>query len=254
MCAAANAKAGTIIPDVPGDCHDAICDGLGGVSSRPIDEDDVPIFENACVAGTCNKAGIPGVRPRVAGSPCELGGGLKVCDGSGRCVQCMLQSDCAAGLYCQRDHSCGTTPCTDVACGGGCMPCDLGGRCLANSDCISFACDTNALVCVADGCKDHHRDGNETDVDCGGGGQCPRCPIGAVCNSHYDCASGFCDVLLHQCVSATDGCVDHETDGSETDVDCGGPTCSPCASGKLCKSDFDCQSGLHCSGGLPACN
>jgi hypothetical protein len=252
-CTAANAQAGTIIPDVPGDCHDAICDGLGGVSSRPLDENDVPVYENTCVAGTCDKAGVPGSRPLAAGAACQLGGGGKVCDGAGRCVQCVLQSDCAAGLYCQRDHSCGTTPCTDVACGGGCMPCALGGRCLANNDCSSGVCDTDALACSSDRCKDHHRDGNETDVDCGGGGGCPGCPVGEGCNNYWDCASGFCDGVMHLCVTAAEGCMDHEIDGSETDVDCGGSACGPCGSGKFCKSSSDCQSGLHCSGSPQAC-
>jgi hypothetical protein len=31
-------------------------------------------------------------------------------------------------------------------------------------------------------------------------------------------------------------------DGSETDVDCGGP-CAPCAQGKACNVNADCASG-----------
>jgi hypothetical protein len=249
-----NAQAGTVIPDVPGDCRDVVCDGLGGVASRPLDENDVPVFENTCVAGTCNKAGGAGAEPRVAGTPSFVAGGNKVCDGTGHCVQCVLQSDCAAGLYCQRDHTCGTTPCTDVACGGGCMPCALGGRCLANGDCLSFACDTTAMACVADHCQDNHTDGNESDVDCGGGSPCARCPLGATCNIAYDCASQFCDGLSHKCVPAADGCTDHARDGNETDVDCGGPLCPPCGSNQLCNSNTDCQAGLHCGGSPQRCS
>jgi hypothetical protein len=252
-CTAANAQAGTVIPDVPGDCHDVVCDGRGGVASRPLDENDVPVFENPCVAGTCNKAGVAGAEPLVTGALCHVGGGDKVCDGAGRCVQCLVQSDCGPGLYCQRDHSCGTTPCTDVACGGGCTPCDLGGRCQANGDCLSFACDTTALTCIADHCKDHHLDANETDVDCGGGNPCARCPLGATCNWAYDCDSLFCDGLTHKCVSAADGCMDHAIDGTETDIDCGGSVCPPCGSTRYCKVATDCQAGLHCSGSPQAC-
>jgi len=250
-CTAVNAKAGTVIPDVPGDCHDVICDGLGGISDRPLDENDIPVFENPCLAGTCNKTGVPGVEPFPARTPCVQGGGDILCDGAGNCVQCLAQSDCAPGLYCQRDDSCGTTPCTDVACGGGCTPCDLGGKCLTNRDCLSGACDYSLYVCVAQTCGDHHQDANESDVDCGGGGQCPRCPTGAKCYAEWDCQTGFCDAILHQCV--TDGCTDHAPDGSETDTDCGGPVCQPCASGMFCQVDADCQSGLHCSGSPPAC-
>jgi hypothetical protein len=252
-CAAANAQSGTIIPDVPGDCHDVVCDGEGGVTSRLLDENNVPVFENQCLAGTCDKAGVAGTEPLSAGAPCRLAGGGKVCDGSGHCVQCLLQSDCAPGLHCQRDHTCGTTPCTDVACGGGCMLCDLGGRCLANSDCKSNACDTAAESCISDSCKDNHRDGYESDVDCGGYTPCPRCPTGGRCDAPNDCETRFCDVVMHQCVTAASGCSDHAVDGDETDVDCGGTVCAPCASGQYCKSSSDCQAGLHCSGAPQAC-
>jgi hypothetical protein len=242
-----------VIPDVPGDCHDAICDGLGGVASRPLDENDVPVLEDPCLAGTCDKAGIAGVANLAVGTPCRLGGGGKLCDGSGNCVECLKQGDCAAGLYCEKNHSCGTTPCTDVACGGGCTPCDLGGKCVTDFDCLSFACDTAAHVCVAKSCGDNHQDGNETDVDCGGGGGCPPCPVGKKCDVYYDCASGFCDAVLRQCVTAADGCTDHAPDGSETDTDCGGPVCPPCGSGMFCKSTADCKPGLTCSGSPQAC-
>jgi hypothetical protein len=252
-CSAANAKAGTVIPDVPGDCHDVVCDGLGGVSSRPLDENDVPVFENPCVVGTCNKKGVAGSALLVAGTPCQVAGGDKLCDGTGLCVQCLVQSDCGPGLYCQKDHNCGTTPCTDVACGGGCALCELGGRCLQNSDCRSFACDASSMTCVADYCKDHHKDGYESDVDCGGPDPCPRCPLGGACSDAIDCQTQFCDVELKQCV--TTGCADHARDGDETDVDCGGPTCAArCASNQFCKTVSDCQPGLRCSGTPLFCN
>jgi hypothetical protein len=253
LCTAASAKAGTVIPDVPGDCHDVVCDGTGGVASRQLDENNVPVFENGCIAGTCNKVGVAGVENLVAGAPCHLSGGPKVCDGSGRCVDCLVQGDCAAGLYCQWDHSCGTKPCTDVACGGGCMPCDLGGRCLANADCLSYVCDTAALACITDHCLDHHLDADESDVDCGGYNRCARCALGAICREPHDCASGFCNVLTHQCVPAADGCTDHALDGDETDIDCGGTVCPPCGSTRYCKVATDCQPGLHCSGNPLAC-
>jgi hypothetical protein len=100
-CTTANAKAGTVIPDMPGDCHDVICDGAGGVASRPLDEDDVPVFDNPCLVGTCNKAGMPGVAMRPARTPCHISGAdRKVCDGNGLCVECLEQSDCPPGLHC----------------------------------------------------------------------------------------------------------------------------------------------------------
>ena len=38
------------------------------------------------------------------------------------------------------------------------------------------------------------------------------------------------------------GCTDGFANGDETDVDCGGPTCEPCADGLICVEDSDCLS------------
>lgn len=45
----------------------------------------------------------------------------------------------------------------------------------------------------------------------------------------------------------TGSCTDGMRDGQETDVDCGGPMCPPCANTKACTQGSDCQSGF-CSG------
>jgi hypothetical protein len=44
------------------------------------------------------------------------------------------------------------------------------------------------------------------------------------------------------------GCMNGMHDGLETDIDCGGPVCLPCGSGKLCLVNADCQSSI-CSAG-----
>src|SRR5580704_2994827 len=38
-------------------------------------------------------------------------------------------------------------------------------------------------------------------------------------------------------------CTDGIKNGMETDVDCGGPTCAPCAAGKACTVAVDCSTG-----------
>jgi hypothetical protein len=51
-------------------------------------------------------------------------------------------------------------------------------------------------------------------------------------------------------------CTDGVTNGSETDVDCGGTTCDKCADGLNCINGNDCQSGV-CSAGrcmVPTCS
>jgi hypothetical protein len=124
-------------------------------------------------------------------------------------------------------------------------PCALGEACALDTDCASAACDSVTLTCVADRCADHHRDGLETDTDCGDG-ICGACAIGAMCTTNVQCASGACDALTDRCIA--NGCSDHQHDSNETDVDCGGVnTCARCAVGKTCAHNFDCRPGLVCT-------
>ena len=89
---------------------------------------------------------------------------------------------------------------------------------------VSFGFAVHLVPCASgtcappptDTCFDRVRDGDETDVDCGG--SCQACPVAPSC---------------------TDG----KLDGFETDVDCGW-NCPPCASGKMCSGNADCTSGL----------
>ena len=54
------------------------------------------------------------------------------------------------------------------------------------------------------------------------------------------------------CATATPvACSDGVKSGDETDVDCGGPQCRPCAAGKECLDPGDCASGV-CTGGVCA--
>ena len=44
-------------------------------------------------------------------------------------------------------------------------------------------------------------------------------------------------------------CISQARDVDETDVDCGGATCGPCAEGKVCVLGRDCAAGNQCAGG-----
>jgi hypothetical protein len=55
-----------------------------------------------------------------------------------------------------------------------------------------------------------------------------------------DCASHFC--INNVCHAPS--CPDGVQNGTETDADCGGPSCTPCAPGKKCALASDCQSGV----------
>ena len=98
----------------------------------------------------------------------------------------------------------------------------------------------------ADTCFDRTRDGDETDVDCGG--SCHPCPGGGACNVATDCQLGACDAGSCRQPSCSDGV----RDGFETDVDCGW-NCAPCATGKQCTTGADCASGTcktDCANGI----
>src|SRR4029453_18347542 len=84
--------------------------------------------------------------------------------------------------------------------------------------CASGRCST---AMVKDHCDDRARDGDETDVDCGG--SCIPCRDAAVCLVAGDCLAGRCDA--GRCGAPT--CTNGVRDATESDVDCGNG-CKPC--------------------------
>jgi hypothetical protein len=95
-------------------------------------------------------------------------------------------------------------------------------------------------------CSDGDRNGDETDIDCGG--SCGGCGTGLECNTASDCTSGVC--ASGTCSGPT--CTDGAQNGDETAIDCGGSCPADCAINDGCGGDDDCQSG-HCSGNLCKC-
>ena len=107
-------------------------------------------------------------------------------------------------------------------------------------------------VCQAASSSDGVKNGDESDVDCGGSSG-PACPSGKRCASDANCASGRCVDFVCAGGSApgSEGVPaepparfdDGIKNGTETDVDCGGPAQGPrCAVGKSCKAHTDCES------------
>lgn len=85
-------------------------------------------------------------------------------------------------------------------------------------------------------CDDRIRNGEETDVDCGGA--CGACEPGDRCRLDSDCGDGTC----HDQRCEPPACANGALDDNETDIDCGGE-CRRCAGGRTCASDADCFSG-----------
>jgi hypothetical protein len=73
---------------------------------------------------------------------------------------------------------------TGANCGAYCGPCPTGQGCKVGSDCASLVC--SGGTCAAPTCTDGVQNGNETDVDCGGG-TCPPCAVGKMCLQNSDC-------------------------------------------------------------------
>ena len=99
------------------------------------------------------------------------------------------------------------------------------GRCLETTDCNdeNLICNSeNNCISKVASCADGVKNGNETDIDCGG--DCSSCGNGSNCNSSADCASEVCSGNTCQASSCADGV----KNGHETDVDCGGNDCPSC--------------------------
>jgi hypothetical protein len=96
-------------------------------------------------------------------------------------------------------------------------------------------------------CANEVKDGDETDIDCGG--SCLACATLKHCSSNIDCQTN------NRCVAST--CVDYPIhcrnaakDGDESDLNCGG-SCAPCILPRsTCSSNQDCDIG-RCIAGPP---
>lgn len=78
-----------------------------------------------------------------------------------------------------------------------------------------------------DSCSNGTRDGDESDVDCGG--SCSACADGADCEAASDCQSQVC--TASSC--AAPSCSDGVQNGDERELDCGGSACRLCSIGGL---------------------
>ena len=230
---------GSVAPDAgrdTGPTHDAGADAPIDVGSdAPASCTGVTCTaSDAChAAGTCDPGTGTCSHPTVMdGTTCSAGAGSI----SGVCIGGTCLAVCGDG---RRD---GTE--SDIDCGGTCATCGVGGACNVDGDCTTGVCDATNR-CARASCTDGRRNGTETGIDCGGGGTCATCAVGGGCALDSDCASNACNATSLTCV--TDQCADARRDGVETDVDCGGGTCAPCAVGRACNTTSDCVAGRVCS-------
>lgn len=115
-CGSANVPAQTpIITQTTGNCQKAVCDGQGAVVNS-VDNSDVPDDSKQCTNDVCT-AGVPSHTPLASGAVCAEGTG-KLCDGAGKCVECLADADCATGLcsagVCSTINGCGPAMALDL--------------------------------------------------------------------------------------------------------------------------------------------
>jgi hypothetical protein len=197
----------------------------------------------SCVSGTCRAPTCSDHIRNGGEGDTDCGGACPPCDDGRRCTQgAQCVSAVCSGGTCQpptcMDHAKNGSE-SDVDCGGSCPACAVGGACGVAADCVSGVC--SGGVCVSAQCQDNTKDGTETDVDCGG--SCAPCASGRACLAAADCLSGVCSGSAMKTCAAP-ACNDALKNGTETDVDCGGNSCMPCALGKKCGAPGDCVSRL----------
>jgi hypothetical protein len=198
-------------------CAQHVC----GVSNAPKGTPAGPQTKGTCEKVVCDGKGGESVEADDTNVPADDG---KQCTVEGCASGVPQHTPKAAGAAC---NQAGGAHCTAA---GDCVECLVGG------DCASGFCDGKTNLCVAASCKDGKKNGNETDVDCGGA--CSPCALGLACLVGGDCASGSC--VGSKCAPT---CTDGVKDGDETDVDCGGSCPTKCEVGKACSSPDDCSTG-----------
>jgi hypothetical protein len=184
-----------------------------------------------CPATSLQQAGFPCAQVG-AGGPCSTGA---VCDGV--TPTCPAPDPLPQGTSCQGggDPQCTVGP---TICDGISLSCPPAASLPEGTSCFPFG--VCGFVQAAGACNVF---GN-----CEPTGRFCALIDGASCfvGELPGCQSGVCAGSPSVCQPPS--CSDAVMNGPETDVDCGGSTCQPCATGKSCAVDSDCVSGA-CSGG-----
>jgi hypothetical protein len=222
------------------DCQINVCDGAGGTTAIP-DNEDVPVSTDDCLLGVCNN-GVPAMNPIFPGTPCDQDGG-SVCDGHGNCVECLEDFDPRVGASCGTGYlgvcQTGTLQCLDGQLQ--CVAAILPGTQVEICDGLDNDCDG-----VADNGFDFQTDVNNC-------GECDR--VCQLNNATASCVSGQC--VIASCAVGFFDCDGVVENGCETNINldvlnCGGCNniCSPVNGTTSCEGG-SCQ--IACDVGFANC-
>jgi len=222
------------------------CGGVCGTGCGP----GTPCSSGAvCASGFC----VDGVCCNAAcGGTCLACSQAKTGLPSGTCAEIQTGTDPDSECAAQAISTCGTTGvCSNGACqlhpaGLECSPgmcsgstetppsqCNGQGQCVAPAP-MSCAAPYTCGGATCQSCADGIDNGNETDIDCGGGGSCGDCAIGKLCTSGSDCLSGYCvdgvccdsacSGNCQRCNLANPGVCSNIPAGGDPDSECPGPS------------------------------
>jgi hypothetical protein len=242
-------------PQVPGDCQTIECNGAGGTMSVADNADVPPNTASGCQIGACTN-GAPSYSSASNGAAC--GSGLACINGA--CTGCTMNSECQPPSY--------------DTCGGGGTPNTCG--CTATT-CVALGvtCGTAPNGCGGTlPCNTGTKEGNETDVDCGGNpAMCAtRCAQGKMCNVTSDCQSGLscadgvccnaaCTGTCYACTAALTGLASGVCGAIKAGLPAPAGECTPSAAstcgdeGAVCNGSGACQTwpnGTQCL--APTCS
>ena len=251
--------------DVPNNCGGTVACGCGSGTT---------CYQNSCCdpQAVCKTA--CGTVPDGCGGNIDCG--TNNCLSGETCYQkkcCLKKTTCPAGVCGSIDDGCGgPLDCGLTTCTGGTDVCVTGKCCTPATKCAANACDTaddgcgKKITCAAcpagltcgfttagqcgSQCTDTTLNGNETDVDCGGG-TCAKCADQKKCNGGADCTNGVCSCtgLFCQNSCQAPSCTDGVKNGTEPAIDCGGSCARKCGATLPCSGNADCASGT-CTGNV----
>jgi len=217
---------------------------------------DADCASQSCASGLCAAASCTDGLVNGSETGVDCGGSCPACENGLGCGG--SDANCASGFCAPGVDRCADPLCgndqpdageTDADCGGTACDrrCATGDDCAAGSDCASGRCVSQ--LCAAPGCGDGVQNQLESDVDCGGPAcTTEACDDGLGCYLDGDCRSGACGTGACSAPSCGDGV----QNGSETAVDCGGPSCPACSDCQSCGAAADCRSTLCDGVCLPA--
>jgi hypothetical protein len=255
-----------------GDCREQRC--VEGEDTDAEDNFDLPVDGNDCTDDVC-KNGEPANPPLAAGTKCTANGGMQ-CDGSGKCVECVKDSDCTTSS----SSNCYVAACEQGSCSTAPVPAGtpLPATQQTSGDCRTMVCDGSGGATYQEDSSDVPVDSNPCTKD-----ECigttpynTNLPAGTSCGSNGEiCTSSGSCCTPTTCAQAGKTC-GTTSNGCGTTLNCGtcpsgqtctsaGQCCTPktCITGKSCGSQSDgcggtiqcgtCAAGDTCSGGTCGC-